>query len=73
MVEARGGACAYFASTMPGLGGMAQRSLGDEHALMDSCRVGALSGTMAASMVRLVRGSTLIYHPGDGLAESGRT
>jgi hypothetical protein len=56
---------------MLGLGGMAQQSLGDGRALMDSRRAVVLSGAMAASMVRLVRGFTLIYHPGDGLTKDG--
>jgi hypothetical protein len=55
-------------SRMPGLSSVAQRSLGDSRALMDSRRAGAPSGAMVASMVR---GFASVFHPGDGLAEGG--
>jgi hypothetical protein len=55
-------------SRMLCLSGVAQRSLGDSHALMDSRRVGAPSSAMVASMVR---GFASVFHPGDGLVEGG--
>jgi hypothetical protein len=63
--------CASSASTMPGLGAMVQRSLGDRRALMDSRRAGAQSSAIVASMVGLVRGFTLVYHPGDRFVKIG--
>jgi hypothetical protein len=36
---------------------------------MDSCRVGAPSGVMVASMVYPVRGFVSVYRPGDGLVK----
>jgi hypothetical protein len=63
--------CASSASTMPGLGAMVQRSLGDRRALMDSRRAGALSGAIVASMVGLVRGFASVYHPGDRFVKIG--
>jgi hypothetical protein len=47
-------------STMMSLGGMAQQSLGDRHALMDSRRTGAPFGTMVASMEDVVKGFTSV-------------
>jgi hypothetical protein len=38
---------------------------------MDSGRAVASSGAVAASMVGLVRGFTLVFHSGDGLEEGG--
>jgi hypothetical protein len=43
--------CASSASTMSGLGYMAQWSLGDSRALMDSRRAKVSSGVVVASMV----------------------
>jgi hypothetical protein len=39
--------------------------------MMDSGRAVASSDAVAASMVGLVRGFTLVFHSGDGLAEGG--
>jgi hypothetical protein len=58
--------CASSASTMPGLGAMVQRSLGDRRALMD-----LRHGAIVASMVGLVRGFASFDHPEDRFAKSG--
>jgi hypothetical protein len=54
--------CSSSSSMVPGLGGMARRSLGDGRELMDSRRAGAPSRAMVVSIVGLVRGFTWIYH-----------
>jgi hypothetical protein len=56
---------------MLGLGGVAQRSLGDIRALMDSHRTKASSGAMVASIVGPMRGFASVYQSRARLAGSG--
>jgi hypothetical protein len=61
----------YCTTTTSSLGGMAQWGLNGGRALMDMCRVVALSSAMVALMVGLVRGFASVYHSRDGLAVRG--
>jgi hypothetical protein len=61
----------FVSWTTLSLGDVVQWGLYGRRAMMDSCRAVVPSGVVVASMVGLMRGFTLIYHPGDGLAERG--
>ena len=47
--------CSSPASTAVGLGGVAQRGLGNRSVLMDACRTVVLSGVVAASTAGYTR------------------
>ena len=62
--------CISTKSTSARFGGVAQRGLGDGRGVMDSHKVGALSGAMVASTASLTRSLHLIT-PKDGSVEDG--